>query len=529
MFHPMLGVCLAALFLVGCSSSSPDPGPSGGNGNPDGYMVHCLTGDSLSAKTVTINGISLDTSSAAAIDASVQAIRDSNFALKTVQETNGLVPDLNIDFTAKAPLVPSTFHGADLQWRSKYFLTNPDWRALVKHIRLDLLRFPGGQERVRYDPSLATGTPDQDTLTVSPSQPYELRITGEDMANYIQLCKDFGINAEPEVNLTISDPNMWKQMAAQIVENLGYDLKYISAGNEPDIDSPNGNWPYLGATRGDLSTRPIALATYTQNYRDCQAALSTVKSDLTFALGELGSYDDAQLGPVPYLDPILASLDGQAPGAVSLHWYMLGYWHGEPSTFSGYPSLEHLVVQGNDHCNIGYLANLVDALRTKTASQGLPSKLFLGEWGPSWSWSEVDALIVESLAAAIFNAEAQEFGKTLGLDSMEWFSLSDPAAYSPFSPSLIAVDDAGKVSIRPQYCVYLMYKYLYGNQIVSVPGGQNADWSIYASSDVSKNYLMLINRTESAEFTKVVEVKTAAGVKQLELILHPHSIAIVGF
>jgi hypothetical protein len=31
------------------------------------------------------------------------------------------------------------------------------------------------------------------------------------------------------------------------------------------------------------------------------------------------------------------------------------------------------------------------------------------------------------------------------------------------------------------YYVYLMYKHLYGDQSIAVPGGRSADWSIYAA------------------------------------------------
>jgi hypothetical protein len=529
------GALIAQLIaiLVGCSSRHPslcDPDSQTVDfGNPEGYMVHTLTADSLCSGQAAIDGVMLDTSSVEAIDASVQAIRDSIQAPTTVEETSGESPDLSIDFTAAAPPVPPTFHGANLQWRSKYYLANPAWRALLKHMRLDILRFPGGQERVRYDRDVPAGTLDQDTLVVTPDQPYEYRLTGEDVRSFIQLCEDMGIIAEPEVNLTIDDATMWKEMLDQIVNELGYDLKYVSVGNEPDVDSPNGNWPYLGATRGDADTRPVALATYMERYRRYYPEMQEVRADLTLALGELAIWTDGQLGVEPYLNPILDEIGGYDPGAVSGHWYMLGN-SGQPSTDTNFPSLGHLVVQGNADNNIGYLANIAEGLRSKAAEHDLQNtKLFIGEWGISWSATSVDNLVSGRLAAAIFNAEAQEFGKTVGFDSMQWFGISDPASWTSWVPSLIAVDDAGNVSVRPQYYVYLMYKYFYGDHIVRVPGGQNPDWSVYASRDQTRSYLMLINRSPSTRFTKVVAVKTAAGEKQLRLTIHPHSVSIVAF
>jgi hypothetical protein len=500
--------------------------------NPRGYRVHWLSGDALSAQTVAINGVALDTSSVAAIDASVQAIRDSTHAPRTVEEMSGVTSDLGVDFTAPAPAVPPTFHGANLQWRSKYFLTLPGWKALVGHMKLGLLRFPGGQERVRYDGrDSVSGTVEGDTLTVGSGQPYEYRISGQDVRNYVQLCADLGIAAEPEVNISVDDAAMWTAMLQQIVD-LGYDLRYVSVGNEPDIKSPNGNWPYLGATdTSDAAARSQALANYVARYLRYRAALDRVKPGLTYALGELGSWGPDQLGP--YLDALLGRLGGDQPGALSDHWYMLGQW-GEPPlqtpSSEDYPSIEHLVTEGNGTHNIGYLATIVDTCRSRASLHGLASpKIFVGEFGTSWSATAADAAIADRLAAALFNAEAQELGKTLGIDSMEWFGLSDPTSFAPWVPSLIAVDGAGHLSVRPQYYVYLMYKYFYGDHVVRVPGGQHADWSVYASRDDTHNYLMLINRTPATTISKVVTVKTASGTNQLRLTLQPHSVSMIGF
>src|SRR5512142_2767132 len=196
---------LLALLAAACGGSSRQTPPATPYGNPPGYAVHVLTGASLTARDVTINDRALDTTSVETIDASAQAIVDEASAPATVAEVSGAAPDLTVDFTGAATPVPPTFHGADLQWRSKFFLTNPRWKALVRHMKLGLLRFPGGQERVRYDgKDSRSGTPESDTLTVDGLvQPYEFRLSGEDVASYIALCQELGIAAEPEVNVTV--------------------------------------------------------------------------------------------------------------------------------------------------------------------------------------------------------------------------------------------------------------------------------------------------------------------------------------
>jgi hypothetical protein len=74
-----------------------------------------------------------------------------------------------------------------------------------------------------------------------------------------------------------------------------------------------------------------------------------------------------------------------------------------------------------------------------------------------------------------------------------------------------------------------MYKHLYGNETIAVAGGQQADWSIYASRNGSKNYLMLINRTAATAVMRVLKVVTAAGDRLLRIALNPHSVSIVAF
>jgi hypothetical protein len=525
---------LVSLLVTGCSGSAgaggARPGEEGPS-NPAGYAVHVLTGESLSAGDVAINGRAIDTSSVDAIHASVQDIIDDDDGPAVVEEVSGPAPDLTVDFTGHATPVPDTFHGANIQWRSKFFFQNPRWRALVGHMKLDILRFPGGQERVRYDgPGSVSGTPETDTLTVTDDQPYEFRMSGEDVAGYIRLVRELGIAAHPEINLTIDDPQMAVDLVSQIVDDLDYDLEFVSVGNEPDIDSINGNWAYLGATgETDDARRASALASYRRRYLAYRQALSAVKPELAFSLGELGDWSPDHLGP--NLETILDGIDDGHPGALATHWYMLGHWDGQPASDPGFPAIDHLVVTGNGDHHIGYLSTIVDTLREQSAAHGLADpKLFIGEFGTTWSATQFDAAMADRLAAALFNAEAQETGKAAGADSMMWFSLSDPTSFFPWVPSLIAVDDAsGTPRPRPQYYVYLMYKYLYGEETVPVANGVDRDWSIYASRSAGKSYLLLVNRTEETTVTRVVHVTSPAGQKLLRLTLHPHSLAIVSW
>jgi hypothetical protein len=84
-----LVLALAVVLLAGCSSSHPR-GSRPPAGNPAGYRVHVLTGDSLGAADVAINGLAIDVSSVDAIETSVQAILDDDRASPTVVETTGV-------------------------------------------------------------------------------------------------------------------------------------------------------------------------------------------------------------------------------------------------------------------------------------------------------------------------------------------------------------------------------------------------------------------------------------------------------
>ena len=209
---------------------------------------------------------------------------------------------------------------------------------------------------------------------------------------------------------------------------------------------------------------------------------------------------------------------------------MLGDW-GQSTSDGSYPSLGHLVVTGNGTNNIGYLETIATTMRNTAAAHGLTNpKLFIGEFGTSWSATAADAAMADKLAAAIFNMEAQETGKVAGFHSMQWFGLSDPSSFAPWVPSLIAMDDStGTPNPRPQYYAYLIYKHLYGNETLAVAGGRQTDWSIYASRDSSKNYLMLINRTASTTLRRVLSVVTSEGERLLRVTLEPHSVSVVAF
>jgi hypothetical protein len=519
-----------SLALAACSHAPPPaPGPVE-VGNPPAYRVHSLSGASLSAKTATVNGIGMDTTNVESIEASVRSMLDSAAqAPRSVEEVSGQAADVSVDFTAPSTPVPATFFGADIQWRSKFFLSNPRWRALVAHTKLDILRFPGGQERVRYDRHLPSGTPASDTLEVGPTQPYEFRITGEDVAAFVRLCTELGIEAEPEVNLANDDPAMWKGMVEQIVGELKYDLRWVSVGNEPDIKSPNGNWPFYGVGGGNSdANREAALDAYRTRYLAYHAAISQAKPGLTFVYGELGMWTPDQLGK--NLDRLLQGLGGNRPGAIAGHWYMLGNW-GQSSASDDYPSIANLAAERNGIRDIAYLEDIAASMRARAAANGQEgAKLFLGEFGPSWSATPADAEVSNRLAAALFAAEALERGKLAGFDSMQWFGLSDPDSFGNWVPSLIEVaDSGGQPRPRPQWFVYFLYEHLYGDQLVRVGNGLHADWSIHAAKDANRSYLMLVNRSGTERFEKVAQVTTAGGTRQLRLTLHPHSVTIVSF
>lgn len=526
-----VAVFIAVATALACSHAGPAPRGTPPAGNPPGYRVHVLSGDSLTAKIATVNGVAMDTSTVESIDASVRAMLDSGpQAPRTVEEVSGRPPDVAVDFTAAATRVPAVFHGANIQWRSKFFLSNPRWRALVGHMKLGILRFPGGQERVRYDRRLPSGTPESDTLAVTATQPYEFRITGEDVAAFIRLCRELGAEAEPQVNLTVDDPAMWRDLVDQIVNELGYDLKYVSVGNEPDVRSFNGNWPYLGASSGVNSAtgRAIALDTYRRRYLAYHAAISALKPGLTYVYGEIGMWEPSQLGK--NLDRLLRGLGENRPGALGVHWYLLGSW-GQSRDYPDYPAIGNLVAQGAGVRTIAFLEDIAEMLRAGATAHGHEgAKLFVGEFGPSWSATPNDAELSNRLAAAIFGAEALERGKLAGFESMQWFGISDPDSFHPWVPSLIEVADAdGRPTPRPQWFVYFLSRYLYGDELVRVRGGLHEEWSIHAAKDAARSYLMLVNRSGTKRFEKVAQVTTPSGPRQLRLTLHPRSVTIVSF
>lgn len=513
--------------------AAPDAPPAR-FGNPDGYTVHTLDAPGLCSGDVTLNGVAVDTSGPEAIDASIRAMVASTRAPTTVEVAPGARPDLTIDFRAARPL-PPRFYAADLQWWSKYFLTLPSYRALVRNIRIDMLRFPGGQERVEYLRGVATQPPWHDQLGMD--QPYQFILTSEDVANFIGLCRELRIEPELEFNLYNSAgdtlgqhpdaKSMWADLVDQVVNELGYDVRYLSASNEPEVNNFQ-NWNYLTTPDGSPSTSAAeAIQSYMRRFVEWRAAIEAVHPGVTYALAETGDWSNLGAN----MDLFLGALQGVDPGAFSFHWYPMGEWTDEPLEYPTFPTLSHMVVNGNGGHEINGLRDVIATARQKLADHGLSGdELFMGEWGVAWSATPATARIQDKMATVLFNAEVMELVKTLGLDSSQYFSLSDPTSFAPWNPALITVDEENQVGVRPQYYLYVMYEHLYGDEVVQVPNGQSDDWSIYAArSPGGRSHLMLLNRTADKTITKVVRATTAAGARTLRLTLHPHSVSIVSF
>jgi hypothetical protein len=77
--------------------------------------------------------------------------------------------------------------------------------------------------------------------------------------------------------------------------------------------------------------------------------------------------------------------------------------------------------------------------------------------------------------------------------------------------------------------VYVLYKYLYGDETVAVPGGQDADSSLYASRGGGRRYFLFVNRTAHTRVSRVVKAVTASGDRLLRLTSYPHAVAVVEF
>ena len=208
--------------------------------SPAGANVWVLSGASIAATTATINGLAIDTGSVDSIARSAAAIlasRGPDGVLSSVA-ANGPA-DMAIDFTAPGQPVSPLFHGFNLQWQSKTYPAQAKYRALVGQIRVDTLRFPGGQERGQFDPEASSSTRDD----LGHDGVYQFRLTGEDVRHYIALCREQGIEAQIEVNMTNDDPAMAVRLIDYVVNTLTYDLKYVSMGNEPEIDLFD-SWKY---------------------------------------------------------------------------------------------------------------------------------------------------------------------------------------------------------------------------------------------------------------------------------------------
>ncbi|MBN1647304.1 MAG: hypothetical protein JW874_04660 [Spirochaetales bacterium] len=518
MRNTFYGVLLFPLVMIIAACAIPEETLPLEYGNSPGYLTHFLSAPDIMSNQVSINDLTINILSVESISESVDAIVASECIYRIVEEVDSAETDLTIDFTADTVPVPDIYYGMNVQWWSKYFLMIPEYRELARHVKFDIARFPGGQERMRYERDAATTDHDE----LGTDQPYQFRLTGEDISNFIDFCIGLGIEAEPEFNLYCEDPAMWADMTDQIINELGYDLRYLSAGNEPENDN-HGSWNVMGVTN-----KTEALEKYIHNFLSTRQAIEAVKPDLTYALFETGQWNEPEL--LENLDTVLDNLGGTDPGALSVHFYPCGYWDGEPEYYPMYPSLEHMVIRNNENHEVNYLSTVLENATETLENHGLAdTPVFIGEWSVSWSGDPASNALQESMAAPVYYAEILEYCKTAGYTSLQYFSFSDPEEWDTWRPALIGVSDNHSMHLRPVYYLYLMYEYFYGNQTVGLTGNRDDDWSIYASRSNTVNYIMLINRTESSRLKKTVSIHTDTGTRTLELTLHPHSVAVVEF
>ena len=508
---------LSVLFGA-CTDPSVEVPPE--YGNDPGYSTWYLSGTDRLSSEVMINGFTINTSTIDTIRSSVDTIRSSECEYRIVEEIDSQNTDMTIDFTSAAQPVSDVYYGMNLQWNSKYFLTVPKYRELAGHVKFDIARFPGGQERIRYDRSASTSPNDE----LGMDQVYQFLLTGEDISNFISFCSELEIEAEPEYNLFTSDPVMWADMVDQIVNELGYGLEYLCAGNEPEVNG-HGNWEVM-----EVSTLQEALEKYTQNFLETRQSIEAVKPGIIHSLFEASSWEEPALAD--NLDTILANLNGVSPGAISSHFYAYGYWQGMPESNPAYPSLDHVVIRGNNNHEVDYLSVIKANIDEKTEKYNLDDqKTFIGELCIAYgAGADIALELQESLASAIYYAEVLEYCKLQGYDSLQYFSFSDPEEWAGWRPALIGVsEDHENIYLRPAYYLYMMYEYFYGDRIVNVSNGRDDDWSVYASKDDGSSYIMLINRTEDERIKKTASVTTESGSRVLELTLHPKSVAIIKF
>lgn len=510
------------------NSSSPSSSSSGGSSTTNrvctdpnlptasnsAEKVWVISGASISGNCATVNGLEIDTGSIDTISSSASAILASRGPATVVSEASaGSTADTFVDFTAPGKAVSSLYHGLNLQWQSKPFLSLAKYRALVGQIRVDTLRFPGGQERGQFEADASSSENDDLGLY----SPYQFRLTGEDVRNYIALCNELGIEAQIEVNMTNNDPAMAAKLVDYVVNTLKYDLKYVSMGNEPEINNFEA-WKYWEA-----SNKGEAFASYLARYQTYAAAIRAVKPDLTLIFGEFTDVSPEEMDTL--FQPLGGKLNSNLPGAFSNHKYATGDW-GQTPDYSDYPSIENFTGSaGLARANI--YKGIYNFMRQQADTRLGGGKLFIGEFGASWSVKPDSSAVHDTIAAALFAAETLETGKDLGFDGMQWFGISDPASSSPWNPSLIAVDgDAMK--LRPQYYLYFLYKHLWGDVSAQISGKNRTDnLSVYASKKGDKNYLMLINRSADQAIDKVVQVTTSSGIRKLNLRAPAHSISVI--
>ena len=364
----------------------------------------------------------------------------------------------------------------------------PNLSLAMKEQGVGLIRYAGGlwANYVGFDRTVTQRTPYTDWTRNGNTYSFTYG-TGE-LDSLNKLADNIGADVMIQVNVAKNDPAMWADMVRYANIEKGYNFKYWELGNEFDIDSQLNITPEIYADR---------IKAYIDAMKDVDPSIQIITG--VPGAGHDGprqGFNDAVTDMSHYvtLSAIATSPKGRKPDALSYHWYQA--------------------------CNS---TSATDLLRY--SFPGLATNSWRNIYSRIWSQispsrirNEVIGSSNQKLGMTELNFDACNFDNTLngnhlnalwavdvigrlaynGLDFITWYEGYANQGYSTIYAN--NGDNPTQIFARPSYYAFYMYNKYFGDNLVESHSYNDADISIWASSDSKdqgKLKLMITNMTAS--------------------------------
>jgi len=446
------------------------------------------------ATSAAINGYTVDTTTAATINASVAAIIADSVNIYTAAPPDTYDIEVVLD-TSQTRVIDPLFFG----WNYLTFsyredgtantinLNDTRWPALLGHLPPGLIRYPWSNY-VMWDP---TNT----EIPWNASAPYDHAVRADHLLDIYEIFSAVGSQLYVGVNMVRDDQSDWVDFIEHCVDN-NIDVDFICGGNEP--------W-----------SEGLSAATYVARLEDYMDDMWVEKATLGYGAGEFTRA--TWLLRESYVNDILGSLstDGYDLEFVSTHHHQLkGYLSTGPADV-GHSTVENLLQWGNEQRGLEWWGTYAADICDKRDTYHPGAKAIFGEYGASLYLGVYNSaetrLVWTSVDTALWMCDILGRVARNGVDSALYWCPTMPDDTTVTDRTWMMFDNEWTFPLRPSFYAYLMFGQWWGDRwITSVSSTSEDKLSVTASvSDDGNVYCMLINKTGDEDMD--VEVTISSG------------------